>query len=191
MTIRKLALVIVGCLLLAMSAFAADSTKTDTKAPAKTEMKAGAEKPMKMQGKAEMKEAEKEPKWITTESGLKYRDITIGVGDPAKITDQVETHYTLWLADGMKKGKRIQSSKDTGQPFPFAVGQPGLIKGWNEGMVGMKPGGVRELIIPPDIGYGAKGRPPIIPGNSTLYFEIDLLKNLSQERAAAAAKGKN
>ncbi len=187
MTIRKLTLVIVGCLLLATTAFAADSTKTDVKAPAKAEMKQGAEQPVKVKDdKKDMKEAAKESQWTTTNSGLKYRDVTIGVGDPAKVTDRVETHYTLWLADGMKKGKKIQSSKDAGQPFPFTVGQPGLIKGWNEGMVGMKPGGVRELIIPPDIGYGAKGRPPIIPGNSTLYFEIDLLKNVSQEREAAA-----
>jgi FKBP-type peptidyl-prolyl cis-trans isomerase FkpA len=188
MMIRKLVFVLVGCMLLGMAALAADSTKTDTKAAAKETMKKADEKPVKVVGKEEMKESATEPEWTTTNSGLKYRDITIGVGDGAKVTDRVETHYTVWVADGMKKGAKIQSSKDTGQPFPFTVGQPGLIKGWNEGMVGMKPGGVRELIVPPDLGWGAKGMPPTIPANATVYFQIELLKNISQERAAEAAK---
>ena len=127
MMIRKLAFVLLGCMLLTAAAFASDSTKTDTKAPDKVEMKKADKDAAKMEGKKETKE----PEWVTTESGLKYRDITIGVGEPAKKTDRVETNYTVWLADGMKKGTKIQSSKDDGKPFTFAVGQPGRYEaGW-------------------------------------------------------------
>ena len=171
---RKLSLTIISCLILAGVAFAADSTKTEMTKPDST-MKATVPATADMKGNETM-----EPQWVKTKSGLRYRDIVIGVGEDAKITDKVESHYTLWLADGDKQGKKLQSSKDDGNTFPFSIGQPGLIKGWNEGMIGMKPGGVRQLIIPPDIGYGAKGREPLVPGNATLFFEIELVKNISQ-----------
>ena len=168
---RKLLIAVIALSLLVGSAFAADSTKADVKAGEKTKKS------------ADMKEKEetKMPDWITTESGLKYRDIVEGKGEGAKRTDRVESHYTLWLADGDKKGKRLQSSKDGDEVFAFAVGQPGLIKGWNEGAVGMKAGSVRQLIIPPDLGWGAGGQAPLIPPNATVFFELELLKNITQD----------
>jgi len=113
---------------------------------------------------------------ITAASGLQYVDLTVGSGDVAKIGDQVSVHYTGWLQnpDG-SKGKKFDSSKDRGQPFQFALGQGQVIKGWDDGVQGMKVGGVRELIIPPALGYGQRGAGGVIPPNATLIFEVDLL----------------
>jgi FKBP-type peptidyl-prolyl cis-trans isomerase len=111
-------------------------------------------------------------KMVTTKTGLKYEDVKVGTGAEAKAGDTVEVHYTGTLANG----KKFDSSKDRGQPFPFKLGAGKVIKGWDEGVAGMKVGGVRKLVIPPELGYGARGFPPVIPGNAELHFEVELLK---------------
>jgi peptidylprolyl isomerase len=114
----------------------------------------------------------KKTKYVTTKSGLKYLDIKEGDGKVAKKGDTVTVHYTGWLKKGNKK---FDSSRDKDRPFTFELGAGDVIKGWDEGVAGMKVGGKRKLIIPPDLGYGKKGRGPI-PGNATLVFDVELLK---------------
>src|SRR5262245_3930476 len=92
-------------------------------------------------------------KVVTTKSGLKYEDLKEGTGKEAKAGDTVDVHYTGWLKDG----KKFDSSVDRGKPFSFKLGAGMVIKGWDEGVAGMKVGGKRKLTIPPDLGYGAKG----------------------------------
>jgi FKBP-type peptidyl-prolyl cis-trans isomerase FkpA len=110
----------------------------------------------------------------TTESGLIYEDITPGEGDEATAGRMVSVHYTGWLTDGTK----FDSSKDRNDPFTFPLGAGHVIKGWDEGVQGMKAGGVRKLTIPPQLGYGARGAGGVIPPNATLVFEVELLKVL-------------
>jgi peptidylprolyl isomerase len=112
-----------------------------------------------------------EEKVITTKSGLKYVDRKVGDGKEAKAGDTVSVHYTGTFTDG----KKFDSSLDRGKPFEFELGAGNVIKGWDEGIAGLKEGGKRKLIIPPDLGYGAKARGPI-PANSTLIFEVELVK---------------
>ncbi len=126
--------------------------------------------------------AEQKMEWTTNESGLKWMDLKVGEGKAAEFGDNVECHYHLFLADeNGEKGKSVQNSRDanpqTGQvqTFKFKLGDSNLIKGWNEGMVGMKPGGLRRLLIPPDLGYGSRAMGNMIPANSTLFFEIELV----------------
>jgi len=107
----------------------------------------------------------------TTTSGLQYQDISVGSGAEAKSGDNVSVHYTGWLTDGTK----FDSSVDRNQPFQFKLGAGNVIKGWDEGVAGMKVGGKRRLTIPPDLGYGAQGSPPVIPANATLIFDVELL----------------
>src|SRR5476651_2067385 len=107
----------------------------------------------------------------TTPNGLTYKDVTEGTGAEAKKGDQVSVHYTGWLMDGTK----FDSSKDRGDPFEFPLGAGHVIKGWDEGVAGMKVGGTRKLTIPPSLGYGARGAGGAIPGNATLVFEVELL----------------
>jgi FKBP-type peptidyl-prolyl cis-trans isomerase len=109
---------------------------------------------------------------ITTESGLQYQEILIGTGDEAAPGNRVKVHYTGRLVDGTQ----FDSSIDRGQPFEFTLGGGGVIQGWEEGIAGMREGGQRILTIPPDLGYGADGRPPVIPGNATLIFEVELVE---------------
>src|SRR4030081_2087595 len=109
---------------------------------------------------------------VTTPSGLKYEDLVEGKGDAAKMGETVSVHYPGWLTDGEK----FDSSKDRGQPFSFPLGAGRVIKGWDEGVQGMKVGGKRTLVIPPDLGYGARGAPGAIPPNATLKFEVELLE---------------
>ncbi|MFO7624031.1 MAG: FKBP-type peptidyl-prolyl cis-trans isomerase [Anaerolineales bacterium] len=109
---------------------------------------------------------------ITTESGLQYQDILIGEGDLAEPGKRVKVHYTGRLEDG----SQFDSSIDRGQPFEFTLGGGGVIQGWEEGIAGMREGGQRILTIPPDLGYGEAGRPPVIPGNATLIFEVELVE---------------
>jgi FKBP-type peptidyl-prolyl cis-trans isomerase FkpA len=109
---------------------------------------------------------------VTTPSGLKYEDLVEGTGDAAKMGETVSVHYTGWLTDG----KKFDSSKDRGQPFPFPLGAGRVIKGWDEGVQGMKVGGKRKLTIPPQLGYGSRGAAGVIPPNAILVFEVELLK---------------
>ncbi len=117
-----------------------------------------------------------QPETITTESGLKYIDHEVGTGDLATKGDSVEVHYTGWLYDNGKRGKKFDSSLDRGKPFTFVLGARGVIRGWDEGVEGMKVGGKRELIIPSKLGYGARGAQGVIPPNADLDFEVELLK---------------
>ena len=112
----------------------------------------------------------------TTESGLQYEDTIVGSGDIAQAGQQVTVHYTGWLyADG-KKGSKFDSSKDRHDPFAFSLGAGMVIRGWDEGVQGMKVGGTRVLIIPPELGYGARGAGGVIPPHATLMFEVELLE---------------
>jgi len=108
----------------------------------------------------------------TFPEGLTVVDTVVGTGTAAKTGDHVTVHYTGWLADGTK----FDSSVDKGQPFEFDLGAGRVIKGWDEGVVGMKVGGKLKLTISPDLGYGAAGYPPVIPANATLTFDVELLK---------------
>jgi FKBP-type peptidyl-prolyl cis-trans isomerase FkpA len=111
-------------------------------------------------------------------SGLQYDDITMGTGAEATAGQNVKVHYTGWLYDPMAKdsrGKKFDSSKDRGQPFSFGLGGGQVIRGWDEGVQGMKVGGTRVLTIPPEMGYGARGAGGAIPPNATLVFEVELL----------------
>jgi FKBP-type peptidyl-prolyl cis-trans isomerase len=105
-------------------------------------------------------------------SGLKYRDLAAGKGAAAKPGNTLRVHYTGWLAKGKKK---FDSSRDSGRPFNFKLGAGMVIKGWDEGLVGMKVGGKRRLLIPAKLGYGARGAGGLIPPNADLVFEVELL----------------
>lgn len=108
---------------------------------------------------------------ITTESGLQYEDLVSGKGAEAQPGDEVEVHYTGWLQDGTK----FDSSVDRDQSFEFTLGADQVIPGWDEGVAGMRVGGVRQLVVPPELGYGSQGAGTIIPPNATLIFEVKLL----------------
>jgi peptidylprolyl isomerase len=108
---------------------------------------------------------------------LKITDVKVGTGAVAKAGQQVTVHYTGWLYEHGAKGKKFDSSVDRGSPFSFALGAGNVIPGWDQGVAGMKVGGKRTLIIPPDLGYGAGGTPDgTIPPNATLIFDVELLK---------------
>ena len=109
-------------------------------------------------------------------SGLKYTDTTVGTGAEATKGKKVSVHYTGWLYNNGAKGAKFDSSLDRGQPFGFALGAGQVIRGWDEGVAGMKIGGKRTLIIPPELGYGARGAGGAIPPNATLMFDVELLK---------------
>lgn len=110
-------------------------------------------------------------KEITTPSGLKYTDLVVGTGPSPSPGQTVVVHYTGWLTNG----KKFDSSLDRGTPFQFAIGQRQVIRGWDEGVATMKVGGKRKLVIPPELGYGARGTGNSIPPNATLIFEVELL----------------
>lgn len=113
---------------------------------------------------------------ITTESGLQYEDTIVGEGAEAKAGQHVTVHYTGWLRnDDGSTGAKFDSSKDRNDPFQFALGGGQVIKGWDEGVQGMKVGGARRLTIPASLGYGARGAGGVIPGNATLIFDVELL----------------
>jgi peptidylprolyl isomerase len=116
------------------------------------------------------KPQKKATEMTTTDSGLQYEDLVEGTGEAPQAGQTVRVHYTGWLLSGSK----FDSSKDRGQPFEFELGAGRVIKGWDEGVATMKVGGKRVLVIPPHLGYGARGIGPI-PPNSTLKFEVELL----------------
>jgi len=107
----------------------------------------------------------------TTPTGLIIEDVTVGDGEVVAAGQNVTVHYTGWLTDG----KKFDSSKDRNDPFEFPLGGGRVIKGWDEGVQGMKVGGTRKLTIPPALGYGARGAGGVIPPNATLVFEVELL----------------
>jgi FKBP-type peptidyl-prolyl cis-trans isomerase FkpA len=111
----------------------------------------------------------------TTPTGLIIEDIAIGDGAIAAAGQDVTVHYTGWLTDGVMRGRKFDSSKDRNEPFVFALGAGRVIKGWDEGVQGMKVGGTRKLSIPPGLGYGTHGAGGVIPPNATLWFEVELL----------------
>jgi FKBP-type peptidyl-prolyl cis-trans isomerase len=111
----------------------------------------------------------------TTASGLVYEEKVVGTGDTAQSGQEVSVHYTGWLFYGGERGRKFDSSKDRGEAFGFALGAGQVIKGWDEGVQGMKVGGTRVLTIPPGLAYGGRGAGGVIPPNATLIFEVELL----------------
>jgi len=114
-------------------------------------------------------------KAMTTPSGLQITDAKVGTGATPKTGQTCVMHYTGWLYQNGAKGQKFDSSLDRGQPFEFPIGQKRVIAGWDEGVATMKVGGKRTLIIPPELGYGARGAGGVIPPNATLIFEVELL----------------
>ena len=112
----------------------------------------------------------------TTTSGLQYEDTTVGEGAEATKGNNVSVHYTGWLYNNGEQGAKFDSSRDRNDPFEFSLGAGMVIKGWDEGVQGMKIGGKRTLIIPAALGYGARGAGGVIPPNATLKFDVELLK---------------
>jgi len=108
-------------------------------------------------------------------SGTIVKDVKVGTGRLAAAGDSVKVHYTGWLYENGKRGKKFDSSVDRGDPFVFPLGLGAVITGWDEGVAGMRVGGKRELIIPPNAGYGDKGAGDAIPPGATLIFEVELL----------------
>lgn len=111
----------------------------------------------------------------TTASGLTIEDTILGSGAVASADQNVTVHYTGWLYQDGQQGAKFDSSKDRRDPFVFRLGAGMVIKGWDEGVAGMQVGGARTLIIPPELGYGARGAGGVIPPNATLKFEVELL----------------
>jgi peptidylprolyl isomerase len=171
-------LLVFTCAAVALAQTKADSTKkatvktVETAKETKTDVvKKDTTKAITATGKAKVTKMEKQDT-VTTASGLKYIDIKVGNGATPKAGQTVEVHYTGWLTDG----KKFDSSKDRNTPFTFPLGQGRVIKGWDEGLSTMKVGGVRKLIIPPALGYGATGAGGgLIPPNATLVFEVEFL----------------
>lgn len=110
-------------------------------------------------------------KTATTPRMLEKTDIVVGTGAEATVGQKISVHYVGTLTNGSK----FDASRDHGEPFQFTLGRGQVIKGWDEGVVGMKIGGKRKLVVPPEMGYGARGYPPVIPANATLVFEVELL----------------
>ena len=112
---------------------------------------------------------------VTTPSGLQYVDVKVGTGASPRPGQTCVMHYTGWLYENGAKGKKFDSSVDRNEPFEFPIGQRRVIAGWDEGVATMKIGGKRTLIIPPALGYGARGAGGVIPPNATLIFDVELL----------------
>jgi len=112
---------------------------------------------------------------ITTPSGLQYEDTVVGNGAEATSGQNVKVHYTGWLYNNGTQGSKFDSSRDRNDPFVFRLGAGMVIRGWDEGVAGMKVGGQRTLIIPSELGYGARGAGGVIPPGATLKFDVELL----------------
>jgi len=154
----KIPLVRLIAVLITLSVFALAQTATTKKSATATRPNTNA--PTKVTGEG-----------TKTADGLQYWDIKVGTGTEAKEGSHVRVHYTGWLTSG----KKFDSSVDAGKPFDFRIGNGDVIKGWEEGVQGMKVGGKRQLRIPPSLAYGAQGYPGAIPANATLIFDIQLL----------------
>ncbi len=113
--------------------------------------------------------------YTTLPSGLKYQDEVVGTGPEPKAGQKVTVQYTGWLDEAGKKGKKFDSSRDRNQPFTFTLGAGQVIQGWDLGVATMKQGGKRPLVIPAELGYGARGAGGIIPPGATLIFDVELL----------------
>ena len=113
--------------------------------------------------------------FTTTASGLQFEDTVVGSGAEAKAGRNVTVHYTGWLYENGEQGAKFDSSKDRDEPFIFPLGAGMVIRGWDEGVQGMKVGGTRVLLIPASLGYGARGAGGVIPPHATLRFEVELL----------------
>ena len=124
-----------------------------------------------LQDRAEVQTGIEKGEFLQMPSGLKYRDLVIGEGSQPQAGSTLVVHYTGTL----ENGKKFDSSIERNKPFEFRLGTDPVIEGWKEGMASMKVGGKRTLIIPPNLGYGERGHPPVIPPNSTLIFEVELL----------------
>ncbi len=111
-----------------------------------------------------------------TESGLSYEDLDMGTGDSAEVGRVAVIHFTGWLDNNGEKGKSFLNSRDRGKPITFKIGTDKVIKGWNIGIVGMKAGGKRRLMVPGELGYGARGVDDLIPPDADLIFDIELLE---------------
>ncbi|MBG0800372.1 FKBP-type peptidyl-prolyl cis-trans isomerase [Methylocystis sp. H4A] len=120
-------------------------------------------------------EARAEEQMTKSLTGLQYKDTKVGTGATPKIGQTAVVHYTGWLYNNGEKGKKFDSSRDRGQPFEFPLGQGQVIKGWDEGVETMKVGGKRTLVIPPELGYGARGAGGVIPPNAWLIFDVELV----------------
>jgi peptidylprolyl isomerase len=129
------------------------------------------------QDQSQPKDSEKksESKMHKTPSGLQYEDVKVGTGATPQKGQTCVMNYTGWLWENGAKGKKFDSSLDRGTPFSFPLGQGRVIKGWDEGVATMKVGGKRNLLIPPELGYGSRGAGGVIPPNATLFFEVELL----------------
>jgi len=112
---------------------------------------------------------------MTTPTGLQITDTKVGTGAEARPGQTCVMHYTGWLYKDGATGDKFDSSLDRGEPFEFGLGQRQVIRGWDEGVAGMKVGGKRTLVIPPELGYGARGAGGVIPPNATLIFDVELL----------------
>ena len=125
-------------------------------------------------GDRKMNDTEQQ-KIVTTTSGLRYQDTVVGTGAKAEAGKRVIVHYTGWLDDNGAHGKKFDSSKDRNEPFDFALGAGQVIAGWDEGVAGMLVGGKRTLMIPSNLGYGARGAGGVIPPHAGLIFDVELL----------------
>ena len=123
----------------------------------------------------ERSEKKSDSNMTKTPSGLQYEDVVVGTGTTPKTGQTCVMHYTGWLWENGAKGKKFDSSRDSGKPFEFPLGMGRVIKGWDEGVASMKVGGKRNLLIPGNLAYGQRGYPGLIPPNATLFFEVELL----------------
>ena len=112
---------------------------------------------------------------VTLPSGVKYTDEVVGTGPQPTAGQTVDVHYTGWLDDGGKPGRKFDSSRDRGKPFSFKLGMGQVIAGWDQGVASMQVGGKRTLVIPPEFGYGSRGAGGVIPPGATLIFDVELL----------------
>ena len=119
--------------------------------------------------------AQTQGKVMSTETGLKFTDTTVGTGASPQSGQTCVMHYTGWLSEGGAKGKKFDFSVDRGSPFEFPIGMKRVIAGWDEGVATIKVGGKRTLIISPQLGYGERGAGGVIPPNATLIFDVELL----------------